>query len=297
MASCNRSPSEYFIKFLISKQEYDENTIVAVLEDHQLYAIGISYIRKLKAQMEPFPTPWDPTGSKGPTAALSTKEYLRKEKIYDIWYSTEPVQEAYRILGEPKIREGVEQLLLSPLKVEDVARRLSAHFGVTLTPEGLSTFAHYFWNKSLLTMEEWVDLMDGKPSAYERITTLRVSPDVADMVVPWLAGISGPPPSINTGSVARRLRDVAFLKILEIERKPADIAHSKMMKNYSDVISSAEEQMRQSDVALKEVLNAFEKFRLKKDDKDIPSIDEVAGTNYSAAQAVAAEDMDRLLEE
>jgi hypothetical protein len=54
-----------------------------------------------------------------------------------------------------------------------------------------------------------------------------------------------------------------------------------MMKNYMDVIRAAESEMRQSDVALKDVLAAFEKFRLRKDKKTIPAIEEVAGPNFS----------------
>jgi len=148
-------------------------------------------------------------------------------------------------------------------------------------------------------MEQWIDLMDGKTSAYQKITTMRASPDVADMIVPWLAGLSGPPPNITTGAVSRRARDVAFLKILEIERLPANIIHSKMMKNYMDVIKAAEDEMRQSDVALKEVLAAFEKFRLKKDPVKVPSIEDVAGLNYSRSGSSSDNftDADRLLEE
>jgi hypothetical protein len=94
-------------------------------------------------------------------------------------------------------------------------------------------------------------------------------------------GYSGPPANLNTGTVSKRIRDVAFMKILEIERNPATLAHSKMMKNYSDVVKMAESEMRQSDVALKDVLQAFEKFRLRRDDSTVPAIEEVAGPNYS----------------
>ena len=168
-----------------------------------------------------------------------------------------------------------------------------------LTAEGVEAFGHYFWNRKLLSMGEWVAYMEDKPWAYTRITSLRASPDTADMVVPWLAGMSGPPSSINTGAVARRLRDVAFLKVLEIEREPASLDHARMMKDYMSVIKAAEDEMRQRDVALREVLNAFEKFRMKKDDRQIPAIEDVAGVNYS--QSGGGTDMmseaDRLLEE
>jgi len=159
--------------------------------------------------------------------------------------------------------------------------RLNAHYSVKLTPEGFQAYGHYFWNKTLMTTQEWIEYLESRPMAAENISIMRVSPDMAQTLVPWATGLNGAPSNLNTGTVSRRMRDVAFLKVLETEHQPATLAHSKMMKNYMDVIKAAEEQMRQSDVPLKEVLSEFEQFRLRKDEAPVPSIEAVAGPNYS----------------
>jgi hypothetical protein len=270
-----RSPAENFIKFLLSQQEHETNTILRMLEDFGLEGLSSNYIDRLKLKMEPFPDPWDPVNDP------ETKAYLKRHGIHDLWYPNAHVKEAYSILSTPQLRADVEQLLLSPLRIEEVVKRLNDHHGIQLTVEGVAAFGHYFWNKMLLPMHDWVELMEDRPYINNHTAVLRVSPDVAQTLVPWVMGYAGPPKSLNTGTVARRMRDIAFLKVLEIERNPATLAHSKMMKNYMDVIKAAESEMRQSDVALKDVLQAFEKFRLRKDDVPIPSIEEVAGPNYS----------------
>ena len=284
MADIRRSPAEYFIRFLISKREYDLGTLITILEDHQMESVGRRYLEELQEKMEPFPDPWAviPVGAEGHEETIA---YLRKQNIHDLWFPTSAVQEAFRILGDPRLRENVEQLILSSLRFEEIVAKLNKFHNADLTVEGLASFQHYFWNRRLLSMSEWIAYMDHKPNAYDRITTLTSSPDIQEMVVPWLAGMSGPPPNINTGVVARRRRDVAFMKVLEIERQPASIIHSKMMKNYMDVITAAENEMRQSDVALKEVLQAFEKFRMKKDVGKTLSIEELAGKNFSKSGA------------
>ena len=271
-----RSPSEYFIKFLISQQEHDSNAILRILEDFGLIALTSRYIELLRKKMEPFPDPWEPGQEVGPT-----RTYLKQQGIHDLWYPNGHVKEAYEILGTPQLRADVEQLLLSPLRVEDTVARLNRHHEISLSVRGVQAFGHYFWNRNLLPMHEWIEIMEDRPSANNQMATMTVSPDMAPSLVPWVMGYSGPPANLNTGTVAKRIRDVAFLKILEIERIPATLAHSKMMKNYSDVVKMAESEMRQSDVALKDVLQAFEKFRLRKDDTTVPSIEEVAGPNYS----------------
>lgn len=272
----SRSPSEFFIKFLLSQGEHEPAQVLRILEDFGLEGLTVGYIKKLQIGMEPRPDPWDLTDPEG-----QTKTYLRKHGIHDLWFPHKHVQEAYKILSAPQLRADVQQLLLSPLRIEEVVARLNKHQPMQLTVEGVEAFRHYFWNKSLLPMSEWVEFLEERPLANENITMLRISPDVAQSLVPWIAGMSGPPASLNTGTVARRMRDVAFLKVLEIERQPATLAHSKMMKNYSDVIRGMEAEMRQSEVALRDVLKAFEKFHLRKDDTAVPAIEEVAGPNYS----------------
>lgn len=270
----SRSPSEYFIKYLISQGKFDTNAILRMLEDYGMDGLSSQYIDKLATSMNPVPKPWDPTTQK-------CKAYLRKQKISGLWYPDDHVKEAYEIIASPQLRADVEQLLLSPLKIDDVVSRLNKHHGISLSVEGIQAYGHYFWNKSLLPMYEWVEFLENRPDAFDRVTALKAAPDMAQKLVPWVAGMSGPPAGLNTGTVARRMRDIAFMKVLETERQPASLAHSKMMKNYMDVIRAAESEMRQSDVALKDVLQAFEKFRLRKDTTNVPAIEDVAGPNFS----------------
>lgn len=274
-----RSPSENFIKFLLSKQTYDSAMILRIVEDFGLSAISERYIEALLEKMGEFPDPYKPTERKH----KPSQEFLKKHGIRDLWFPTPAVNEAYAILGNRQLCSDVRQLLLSPLKLDEITKRVGKAHNCKLTADGIETFGHYFWKKSFLSADEWVNFLDQnhRAESYDKITALRAAPDTAIMVVPWLTGLSGPPPNLNAGTVARRVRDVAFMKVLEIERQPATLAHSKMMLNYEKVIQAAEAEMRQSDVALKDVLSAFEKFRLRKDEKTVPSIEEVAGPNYS----------------
>jgi len=270
----SRSPSEYFIRYLLSQGKFDTNTILRMMEEYGMEPIGSNYVERVQQEMGDRPDPWDETQQE-------CKQYLRDNKIADLWFPNAPVREAYEIIASPQLRADVEQLLLSPLKLDDVVARLNEHHNIKLTADGVRSYGHYFWNKSLLSMHEWMEFLEDRPNSFDRITTLRASPDMASKLVPWVAGMSGPPAGLNTGTVARRMRDIAFMKVLETERQPASLAHSKMMKNYMDVIRAAESEMRQSDVALKDVLAAFEKFRLRKDKETIPAIEEVAGPNFS----------------
>lgn len=278
----SRSPAEYFIRYLFSRREYEVDTVCGLLDDYEIAYPDMRYLEKVQAKLDPFPEPFVEVPKKSNKAGyLATRQWLKKKGIHDLWYPTEAVQEAYRILGEPRVRALAEDFLLSPMKVEDMTAALNKHFKINLTPEGLSTFGHYFWNRILLTDDEWMSLLDERKPLGAAATIVKASPDVANMVVPWVTGLSGPPPNITSGSVARRVRDVAFMKLLEIERRSAGEEHAKTMALYMKTITAAENEMRQSDVALKDVLTAFEKFRLNKDPQQVPSIEKVAKLNFS----------------
>jgi hypothetical protein len=295
----SRSPAEYFIRFLFSRREHDVDTIEGVLDDHEIaYPTG-RYLEKVQLSLEPYPEPFAAVPKKkDKDAHLVTRQWMKRKGIHDLWYPTEPVQEAYRILGEPRVRALTEDLLLSPMRVEDATIQLNKYFKISLTPDGVATYGHYFWNKILLTDDEWMSLLDERKPNGAAQSIVRAAPDTANMIVPWVTGLSGPPPNITSGSVSRRIRDVAFMKLLEIERQPAGELHSRTMSQYMKVVCSAEAEMRQSDVALKDVLTAFEKFRLNKNTKPVPSIEEVAKLNYSQSGAGTGETQStRLLEE
>jgi hypothetical protein len=277
-----RSPNEYFIKYLISQNKHETNTILRILEDFNLDGLTSGYVRDLTDQMGEFPDPYKPNVK----SHKMSQGFLRKHKVRDLWFPSPHVQEAYAILSNAQLRSDIEQLLLSPLRIEDIVRRAGKAREISLSVEGVEAFGHYFWNKSLLSMDEWVDYLENRHNAppgtvHSSVTALQASPDMAELLVPWVVGLEGVPKDLNTGVVHRRIRDSVFLKFLEVERQPASLAHSKMLKNYMDVIRAAEAEMRQSDVALKDVLKEFEKFRMRKEVDEVPSIEEVAGPNFS----------------
>ena len=269
-----RSPAEYFTKYLISM--CPDSEVIDQAQGLQLWGVTVAMVQKLRLGMQPLPEPYDPEDPDN----LPTRQYLRKHGIHDLWYRTPAVDESILILSDPTVRAAVEKLLLSPFKIPDIVRQVSTQ-EFPLTVEGVQAFSHYFWNKKLLSPEEWMVFVAERPGSYARSVALKAPADSASMVVPWVSGLGGTPTNLGTGQVARRIRDVAFLKILEIERMPATLPHSKMMLNYSKIVKDMESELRQSDVALKDVLKAFDKFRLRKDTRDVPSIEEVAGPNFS----------------
>lgn len=300
MREAYRSPCENYIRYLITRQHLElpepppplepeegeepeepedkfvPDDILRHLESLQLDGLSHSYIRGLIESMKPFPDPFFPDGSD-----LETRKYLRRFKIYDLWNPTQAVQEANHILADPYLREKLEPLLLSTLSHVVIARRLRKYTAIALTKDGVDAYSHFFWNRKLLTQGEWMRYLEGRPNRNVYSQSLTTSPDVATQHLPWVVGISGPAQSFNSAEAAARIGQIALKQALEIEHKPANFETTNALRNCMVTIEKADQVMRRSDVALRDVLKQFQKFRMKVDDAKVIDVQQLTAGNYS----------------
>ena len=294
MKEIPRSPSEYFIRFLLSKQ-YLENPdspeaevgdvtgrfvpddILRYLETLQLDGLNHQYIREVIASMLPFPTPFIPLDA----SHKASRAFLKTHKIYDMWHTTAAVIEAQQIVLDGYLREKLEPLLLSCLTPTQLIRRLRKYTSITLTISGLEAYGHYFWNRRLLSQGEWLRYLENRPNRNVYNQSLMTSPDLAVSHLPWVVGISGPSPTFNVAEAAARIGQIALKHALELEHKSATAETTMALRNCMVTIEKADQVMRRSDVALRDVLKQFQKFRMRVDDAKLLDVQQLTGGNFS----------------
>jgi hypothetical protein len=283
MREVPRSPSEFYIRFLISSQEkigeddLNANEIQQTVESLGLDGLSPSYIREVAKTMEPRPDPYipdDPTNR-------PTREYLRQHKIFDMWHPNRGVREAQLILADHFLRDKLEPMLLSSLPHPAVARKLRKYTSIALTAEGVTAYGHYFWNRKLLSQSQWMEYLSGMTYRNVYVQSLVTAPDVANRHLPYVMGISGPGQAFNSAEAAARIGQIAFKHALELEHRPATLDNTMALKNCMNTIEKADVIMRRSDVALRDVLRQFQKFRMKLDEAKIIDVHQLTDGNYS----------------
>jgi hypothetical protein len=283
MREVPRSPCEYYIRFLISRTEEPDpekvnaNEVGQAVESLGLDPLSPSYIRSVAKQMGVRPDPYDP---ENPTDK-PTRDYLKANKIYDMWHPTKAVREAQLILADVYLREKLEPMLLSSMSTGDVARKLRKYTSIALTAEGVEAFAHYFWNRRLLTQQEWMELLRQRTYRNPYVQGLLTPPDVAPQHLPWVLGMSGPGGAFNTAEAAARIGQIAYKHALELEHMPATLDTTMSLKNCMSTLEKADVIMRRSDVALRDVLRQFQKFRMKLDEARIIDVQQLTDGNFS----------------
>jgi len=274
-----RSPSEYYIRYLLTRPgDNTPNVVMDHLTSLQLDGMSNTYLRDLAKDMElQMPDPFEPDDPRH----QPSRAYLKHHKIFDMWHQTKAVREATLILSDLYLREKMEPMLLSPISFPEIARRLRKYTSIALTDMGVEAFSHYFWNRSLLTQSQWMSYLEGRPYHHEHKTALMVPPDVARRHMPWVVGLRGPSSAFNSAEAAARVGQIAFKHALELERMPANMETTMSLKNCMVTIEKADQIMRRSDVALRDVLKQFQKFRIKLDDAEVIDVQQLTEGNYS----------------
>jgi len=275
------SPCEFYIRFLVSAQpsldEVQGNEIIRTLEGLRLDGLGASYIREVVDIMSPRPTPYAPSDKHDP----KTRTYLKDHKIFDMWHPDRGIREAQLILLDYYLRDKLEPMLLSSVCHAEIARKLRKYTAISLTSEGVSAFGHYYWNRRVMSQSAWQEYLLGRSFANVYLQGLVTAPDVAPHHLPYVVGIAGPGQAFNSAEASARVGQIAYKYALELEHRPATLENTMALKHCMSTIEKADTLMRRSDVALRDVLRQFQKFRMKLDGDEVIAVNQLTAGNFS----------------
>ncbi len=274
-----RAPSEYFIRYLLSQADeaVDEQTIMDQLDQLGLDGLTLAYIRQVKGQMGERPDPFRPSD---PTH-LPSRQWLKANKVYDMWAQTPAAKESLAILQDTYLQEKLRPLLLSTLHPAIIVKRLQKYTAVPLTRDGVTAYRHYFWNRTLLSEGQWLEYFDGQAGSHVLAQGLLTPSDLAPNHLPWVVGISGPPARFDMAAAAVRIGQIAMKHAIELEHVRATVDTTAAVKNCMTTLEKANNLLRQSDVALQDVLKQFQQFRMKMDKSRVVDIQALTRGNFS----------------
>ncbi len=212
---------------------------------------------------------------------VASMKFLRKMEIYDLFFPNEAVQEAWAILADPQKRGLIEQALMARIDPKLIATKLNKKFGWFLTEDGVERFGHYFWNVKLLSFDEWGRFLYERTAMYDR----------------HLALLQGPPSlaffhlrleqTIESKKMIQRVQEIAYHNLEEINTR-AGVSPDKVkaIGILGKVVKECHDALSTSDMALKDILSNFERWRMEHPQQNPPSIHELApGGNFTGSGA------------
>lgn len=271
-----RHPAEFFIRYLLVKDPIGPDAeVLRVLDQWSFLSPEPNYLGFLRQELPPRPAGFDPLNR----LHRPSMAYLRDQQVYDLFYPTPAVEEAWSILSDPTMRMTVEQILLARLDLRTAVQKVNRKNNWFLTVPGLEMYRHYFWNVKLLTFDEWGRFLYGRSALYERyLGLLQASPQLAFFHLRL-------DQTLESKQMIRRAQEIAYFTLEEVNQKPGSGPDKvKAIAMLTKSLVDCHEAQSTSDMALKEVLKQFERFRMEHPQMAPKSIRELAAKgNYSGS--------------
>lgn len=267
-----RHPSEAFIKFLMTRDDpqMQQDTVVSYAVTSLGYpAPRPDYLVWLRGDlMQRMPAQFTPHNRYDRPSV----RFLRQEGIYGLHYPDEASREATSICTHLRARPLIEQLLLGHIEPHFVAKKVNSRLGEHFTSAGIETYRHYYWNVSLLRVEEWALLLDTPETAPQKsrsLAILQIGPQMALHSADFQQ-------ELESKAMVREMLEAVYFDFQEWKKQPRSETRTKMMTMIAKSATMLEERLSQADSQLKESLKAFENFRMQHSNRQVSDIREVA---------------------
>lgn len=269
-----KHPAEYYLRFLLIKEPGSTNAeLEKKLVEAAILTPDTRYYEFLRQKLHGVPELFDPYNR----THRPSMRYLREQRVMELFHPTPSTMMAYEILTNPQARQVVEQVLCSRMDLKEAASRINKQMNWHLTADGIELYGHFFWNVKLLSFDEWGRFLYGRSSLYERLMGQLQGNTALAMHHLRLEQ------TLDSKAMIRRAQEIAYFTLEEVNQKPGTAPDKvKAIGVLGKTIIECHGALSTSEMAMKDVLKEFEKFRMVNPEK--PAVDILAlapGGNFS----------------
>lgn len=273
-----KHPAEYFIRYLLIRDStMSDAQVLKTLMDWGFLAPVDHYLGFLRQELA---NSNQPLGF-NPADRLHrpSMQYLRDQKVYEMFYPSSAIEEAWANLASIERRMVVEQILMARLDLKTAAQKVNKKHAWHLTEDGLSMHRHYFWNVNLLTFDQWGRYLYERSSMYDRYMALLQAPkELAyfHLKIEY---------HTESKDMIKRAQEIAYNTLEEVNLVPGTRPDKvKAVAVLTKALTDCHAALSTSDMAITTALKEFEKFRIHHPEIPPPDIRSIApGGNFSGS--------------
>lgn len=145
-----RAPAEYYIRYrLVRDAAKPLGVIEEDLNRDLVFPPHKDTLQRLRDEMQ-IPTKFNPRD----LLDHVSQAFLRRHRIWSMWHPRRGTKEAVEIFRDRRARALLQTLISSPTPEQGIFEIFLRKAKLPLSDQGLSEFRHYFWNISLLNVQE-----------------------------------------------------------------------------------------------------------------------------------------------
>jgi hypothetical protein len=275
-----RHPSERFVKYLMTSPHAsaaDDNWIASTVNSLGFPRPDMQYLAWLRQGLASrIPINFQPTNK----YHRESVRVLKIEGIYLLHHPDQGSREAALLVTNLRARPIAENLLLGRMDTKEIAKKINSRLGEHFTAEGVEAYGRYYWDVSLLRVEDWSLLLE--EYEVQRQNTLAIVQGGAAMALHKM----GFQQQIETKTMMREMMEGLFFDFREWKTMPLSPSRTKALTSIAQAAARVDIQLSQADSALKESLRAFEAFRMQHSQIGVQDMKQLAPAgNYSGSGA------------
>jgi len=222
------------------------------------------YLEVLRQELQKTkPKPFDPN-------ALHCIRWLRDNKLYDLVVRRPKVVAASTLLGTGNLRQKLEAMLLGEVPVDVIRDVISKYFGKEIDEEVIGYYAHYFWNKDLLDLDDWKALLD----KYQHGSSLWSVYVASDPHAALLA--VGEPLQLKPEDMLKYMTDQAFSNFRAVaSADPTNVKTTGSAKTWADIALRGLDLQERAKSSTDTALQMLEMIMLRFSEDTPPSAEEL----------------------
>lgn len=270
-------PATFYIKFLLAER-HSEGGLSNGEANSALASLGINPVEpdefdRLNAS---FRSSVPSTFMFNNRGHAETSEFMRKERIFQLWAPSNGERDVFDFLLLARPRETAQVLLIGGLGYDDIAEKVTSKYrlNVSVKESTIKTLFHYFWNVDIATTAEWSTYLHDDPMRHSYMSALRGGPKHAL----FKAGFD---PEVGGKDVLRNAYMHAHFRLDETRHMNTDPA-SSIIARLSKEISNLYSMLYGEGEDTLTLLKDLEAIMMKNKDPQIPSVEDIVVTgSYS----------------
>lgn len=257
-----RSPSEYYVRYLLSHNPAASDAeLYELCDSYRFYNVSTGYIRALRSEMQPIPD-----RARLMTPGPEELKWLRRHRILVIWTEPDVRKQVTRILEHSRLREFVESMIVAGYEALEMVKFLD-----DFTPQGLKAYEHYVFNLGLLSSTELDTFLASKSPIYRALWHNR-SHDAKELVL-HLNGVA--PYQATVESAGRRVINMINSRLFMLASEMPSLDDSTLLRNYTMALRAAAAVVGTGDDAASELKKVLDSIVFDTDTDGIRSFEEL----------------------
>lgn len=273
-------PSYYYIKYLMTlliPEASNDAWVSMMVTSFTLPSPKPVLLKAIRDNLVPkIPALYQPTNR----YHRDSVRFLRAEGIWAMHNPDDDTRQAMALLSNLRVRPVVEQLLLGRLEPKEIAKKVNARFGGHFTASIIEIYGHYYWNTSLLSIDDWNQVLEDQELSKNRaLTVLQGGPAMA-------LHMAGFEQRIESKLILREMMESVYFDFRDWRSQPRSKTRTDCLSSLSKAACGLDFQLSQADVAIKDALSRFEQFRMQQSQEGVIDIKELAPEgNYTQSGA------------